>query len=304
MPSDANGVFSLLAGYLAVPGAKVTPSQHNPVFEDVATALSGRLLKNGNTAMTGPLQGYGGNVATPGYTFDGAENFGFFKTANGIGVSVNGVQVVEFTASGVLKSSRYMGELIPWTRATAPPLCVLPFGQTLSRTTYADLWVVAQAEIAVGNTFYNNGDGSTTFGIGDLRGRTIACKDDMGGSAASRLTSTYFGTSAAVLGAAGGSQSHTMTLGELPTGITSANTGTVALSVTSTVNDILRGGASDNFTSTVGSGQFNSLTKNTITSTGNIGVGAAAVTSNNTGGNPHSIASPSLIINFALFAGV
>src|SRR6266550_5491033 len=66
------------------------------------------------------------------------------------------------------------------------------------------------------STTYGIGDGSTTFNLPDLRGRTIAGKDDMGGSAASRLTSTYFGTSAAALGAVGGGESHTLTTAEMP----------------------------------------------------------------------------------------
>lgn len=49
----------------------------------------------------------------------------------------------------------------------------------------------------------------------DWRGRALAALDDMGSSAAGRLTTTYFGTSATVLGAAGGSQSHTQTIAEM-----------------------------------------------------------------------------------------
>jgi microcystin-dependent protein len=51
----------------------------------------------------------------------------------------------------------------------------------------------------------------------DMRGRIVAGKDDMGGSAASRLTNSAngFGTSAATLGAVGGSQSHTLTTAQL-----------------------------------------------------------------------------------------
>jgi microcystin-dependent protein len=303
MPSDANGVYSLPAGYLATPGARITPSQHNPIFEDIAAALSARLSKNGNAPMTGPLQAYAGSVATPGLTFDGSENFGFFKTANGIGVSINGVQIAEFTGSGILKSSRYIGELIPWSRIAPPPLSVLPFGQTLSRVTFADLWAVAQVEIAAGSTFYNNGDGSTTFGIADLRGRGLAALDNMGGAAAGRLTVASSGFPTTTLGGAGGSEAIALALANLPTGITSANTAGVAVSVASTVADVLRGGVSDNFTSAVGSGQFDNLTKNTITSTGTIGIGTAAVTSNNTGNIPHQNVAPVLITNFALFAG-
>lgn len=53
-------------------------------------------------------------------------------------------------------------------------------GRAISRTTYAALFS------AIGTKF-GVGDGSTTFNIPDLRGRTIAYRDDMGGSAANRL---------------------------------------------------------------------------------------------------------------------
>jgi len=50
----------------------------------------------------------------------------------------------------------------------------------------------------------------------DLRGRIIAGMDDMGATAAARLTSTYFGASAIVLGNVGGTESKTLTAAQLP----------------------------------------------------------------------------------------
>lgn len=50
-----------------------------------------------------------------------------------------------------------------------------------------------------------------TIVLPDWRGRTLAGLDDMGNTAAGRLTATYFGTSATVLGASGGAQSITLT---------------------------------------------------------------------------------------------
>src|SRR5215471_19777326 len=50
----------------------------------------------------------------------------------------------------------------------------------------------------------------------DRRGRVAPGRDDMGGAAASRLTVTYFGASGAGLGNTGGSESHTLTSGEMP----------------------------------------------------------------------------------------
>lgn len=73
------------------------------------------------------------------------------------------------------------GMLAPFAGTTAPSGWFLCYGQAVSRTTYAALFT------AIG-TVYGIGDGSTTFNLPDLRGRTIAGVDDMGGSAASRLT--------------------------------------------------------------------------------------------------------------------
>jgi len=73
-----------------------------------------------------------------------------------------------------------------------------PFGQALSRTTYATLFSLT-------STTFGVGDGSTTFNLPDLRGRVPAGKDNMGGSTASRLTSTW-STDGTVLGGTGGSE--------------------------------------------------------------------------------------------------
>ncbi|QIG75016.1 hypothetical protein EVC14_018 [Rhizobium phage RHph_I3_18] len=56
MPYDANGVFSLAPGYLAVAGQTIQPSQHNPPLEDIITnGLSAVLVRDGRAPMTGNL---------------------------------------------------------------------------------------------------------------------------------------------------------------------------------------------------------------------------------------------------------
>src|SRR5262249_14673554 len=106
-----------------------------------------------------------------------------------------------------------LGGMLEFTGLTAPNASfVLPFGQAISRTTYA-------AYFAMVGTTYGAGDGSTTFNIIDKRGRVSAGKDDMGGSAASRIGSvaTDSGTpTGATLGSAGGSATHALTSGEMP----------------------------------------------------------------------------------------
>jgi len=101
-----------------------------------------------------------------------------------------------------------VGSVITFAGSTAPSGWMLCYGQAVSRSDYSALYN------ALGTT-YGIGDGSTTFNIPDLRGRVAAGKDDMGGSAASRLTSTVLSASN-TLGATGGAQTVTLTSSEMP----------------------------------------------------------------------------------------
>lgn len=92
--------------------------------------------------------------------------------------------------------------ILPYAGSPAPTGYLLCDGAAISRTTYSDLFGL------VGTT-YGVGDGSTTFNIPDLRGRVIAGLDNMGGSAAGRLTGlTNLGDNT---GSATGSHNHTAT---------------------------------------------------------------------------------------------
>jgi microcystin-dependent protein len=88
------------------------------------------------------------------------------------------------------------GEVKPFAGTAAPAGYLLCFGQAISRTNYVGLFTVL-------GTTYGAGDGSTTFNLPDLRGRVAAGLDNMGGSAAGRLSAVIGGT---ILGAAGGSE--------------------------------------------------------------------------------------------------
>ena len=91
-----------------------------------------------------------------------------------------------------------LGGALPFFGASAPNSSfAFPYGQAISRTTYAALF-------SLFGTTYGSGDGSTTFNVPDLRGRVPAGKDDMGGSAASRLTTAGGGVDGSTLGAVGG----------------------------------------------------------------------------------------------------
>jgi hypothetical protein len=137
MPSDSNGVYSLPAGYLATDGNTIQASQHNPPLEDIAAAITGRLPRNGNAAMTGALKLPDGTVGAPALTFSSATTVGFFKSTNGVAVTVNGVQVFEFSA---IPQGVPVGLIGDWGGGTAPTGWLFCRGQSLLRVSYPALF--------------------------------------------------------------------------------------------------------------------------------------------------------------------
>jgi hypothetical protein len=102
MPSDSNGNYALPAGYLAIGGDTILPSQHNPPLEDIMAGLTARLMRSGAGGMTGPLKAADGTAGAPSYTFGTALTAGLYKTTAGFGVSIGGVLVAEFGAGGLI----------------------------------------------------------------------------------------------------------------------------------------------------------------------------------------------------------
>jgi microcystin-dependent protein len=120
--------------------------------------------------------------------------------------------------SGVVRSGGGLpvGSYLFSATGTFPAGYLACAGQNVSRATYAALFA------KIGTT-YGAGDGSTTFGIPDCRGRAPFGKDDMGGSAASRITAGNSGINGATLGAAGGDErlhAHTHSGGASSIGVT------------------------------------------------------------------------------------
>ena len=104
------------------------------------------------------------------------------------------------------------GGLIPFAGGGAPSGWLLCDGSAISRINYATLFAT------IGTT-YGVGDGSTTFNLPDLRGRVAVGQDNMGGTAAGRITSGNSGVAGTTLGASGGNEnlhqhSHANTLSD------------------------------------------------------------------------------------------
>lgn len=99
------------------------------------------------------------------------------------------------------------GAMMPYAGTSAPTDWLFCYGQSLSTSTYADLFA------AIGYTYGGSG---ASFNVPDLRGRVIAGQDDMGGTSANRLTNQSGGLNGDTLGATGGSETHTLTEAQLP----------------------------------------------------------------------------------------
>lgn len=158
MPSDANGVYSLPAGYLAVTGETVLAAQHNAPLEDVASGLSARLMRSGVAAMTGPHKLSDGTSSLPALTFASDTSIGFYKTSAGFGANgfISGVPI---------------GGVMDFAGLAAPAGWLLCGGQSLLRADYPALFAVL-------GTFYGAAD-ATHFYIPDYRGEVLAGRTDM-----------------------------------------------------------------------------------------------------------------------------
>lgn len=200
MPDDVSGAYHLPPTYYVQTGDTVLPIQHNPPLEDIASALSGRLQADGRRAWEGSQNANGHRV---------------IGLAEGV-APTDAATVRQAVASGVP-----IGTMLDYAGATAPERYLMCFGQALSRALYPDLFAV------IGITF-GAGDGTSTFNLPDCRGRVSAGRDDMGGTAALRLTSAVSGVPGTILGGTGGAQSITLTLDQIPAhahGASSASAG-------------------------------------------------------------------------------
>lgn len=108
------------------------------------------------------------------------------------------------TAMGVpaVADTYEAGDLKASARSSPSSGWLLCDGSAVSRTTYATLFA------AIG-TAYGAGNGTTTFNVPDLRGRTLVGRDNLGGTAANRVQvattiTTSNGSASSTVGSASG----------------------------------------------------------------------------------------------------
>jgi len=161
------------------------------------------------------------------------------------------------------------GLILPYGGTSAPSGYLLCYGQAISRSTYSTLFSAI-------STTYGVGDGSSTFNLPDLRGRTIAGQDDMGGASANRLTDQTGGLDGDVLGATGGSETHAL----LEAQLASHSHGSVITSVSASSSTIFAGSNDRTAVTSVSSSSG---------STGTTGSGSA-----------HNNVQPTIILNYII----
>jgi len=101
-----------------------------------------------------------------------------------------------------------IGAELAYHGGTIPNGFLLEYGQLALIATYPALYAVLGT--------IHGGDGITTFGVPDSRGRNTVGKDDMGGTPANRVTVGGSGIAGATLGANGGGETVTLTNSQMP----------------------------------------------------------------------------------------
>ncbi len=307
MPRNGSGTFTPTQTFTA--GTTAVAADVNSVISDIGTALTNSVATDGQTAMTGQFPAASGTIGAPGYSFNGDLNTGIYRVgADSYALVCNGVAVATLTETGFALGtgvalsggsgfsgkvsglgSTPVGAVMDYAGTSAPSGWLLCYGQAISRTTYSALFS------AIGTT-HGTGDGSTTFNVPDFRGRVGAGRDDMGGAAASRLTSALTGIDGTALGNAGGLQTHTLTQAQLPNYNLSLGSLTVTVEGSATVirypNSLSAGAGGTSVPQVSGA--------ETVSFTGSIGGTLASGGSS----NAHNNTQPTIIMNKIIYTGV
>ncbi len=139
---------------------------------------------------------------------------------------------------------------------------------------------------------FPQGDCSTTFNVPNMLGRASASADTSG----SVLNSATC-TNASTVGTKCGAQQQTLTLAQLPTGITSSGTNNITVLAPSSLNFVVSSSIVNN---AVTSGSGPALNSPLANSAGASGSNSISVTSNNTSGSAHPLIPPIGLVTKAI----
>ena len=250
--------------------ANHTGEQAISTITGLATTLNG-LVPATRTVTSGAGLTGGGNLSANRTL---AVNFG---TTAGTVMEGNDSRVVNAVP---------VGAIVDFAGTTEPDGWMFCDGRAISRSTYATLFARL-------NTLHGEGDGSTTFNIPDARGRVTAGRDNMGGTAVNRLTSSTVLPNGQTVGAVGGTQQHVLTTNEMPA---HNHTGTTA-SAGSHTHNILASTGSNNGSADRALRGYSSQASGSF-ATSAAGNHAHSFTTANRGGDaPHNNLQPTIVMN-------
>ena len=150
-------------------------------------------------------KGVAGGVATLGNDTKISDNqlpiatttdLGVIKVGANLTIGEDGTLNAIGGSGGTVSDTLPIGSVVKWFSTTIPTNWLECNGQAISRTEYAELFAVI-------GTKYGSGDGSTTFNLPNIKGKTTVGLD---------IDDTDFNT----LGKTGGEKTHILTIDEMP----------------------------------------------------------------------------------------
>lgn len=237
MPRNGSGTMTITNSFSS--GTTISSSAVNANFSDIASELTGSLPRDGQAGMTGQFKADAGSTSAPGISFAADTNTGFYrKSGDVIGVVAGGTEVATVTTSGIVDANSNAvvgmptGAMMMYGATSAPTGWVRANGRTIGNASssateranadtsslFTFLWTnysdsVCAVSSGRGASAAADYAANKSIALPDLRGRAFFGLDDMGGSAASRIGTTFSGTTN---GATGGAENHTLTTAQLP----------------------------------------------------------------------------------------
>jgi hypothetical protein len=149
MARDVSGTYTLPAGNPVVTATPIAISWANGTLNDVATALTDSLDRNGNGGMNVALKGFAGTVSAPGYSFSLETSLGMYRAGAGVlGFAVGGSQIANVTSAGMgILGTLDLGHASDTTIARGAPGVVTIEGATVPVNGVGQTWVTGLLEI-------------------------------------------------------------------------------------------------------------------------------------------------------------
>ncbi len=195
MPWAGNGTFNRIYSWVAdaAAGINIIAQRVDTDTDDIAANGFGNCLtRDGQGGATANLPMGGFRHTGVGPAADPTDYVQLLQLQTPASAEALGIR---FAYVGEIRSTSIRPSLL----AAQMPGWALCDGSTRPRTD--PLWLAVSAAWDWGN-----GNGTTTYTLPDLRGRSVFGQDNMGGVAANRVSTAGSGVDGATLGASGGSQ--------------------------------------------------------------------------------------------------